>query len=95
MGGGRSLDLLAWGAALLVAAWLLRGVGASWYHERMTDNERAPVRLPYRITPAMLQARGEPPEHGQERPHRPYTPDEARRRARRRLEEWRRDNGQR
>jgi hypothetical protein len=90
-----SPDLLAWGAALLVAAWLLRGVGASWYHERMTDNQRAPSRLPYRITPSMVQSRGEPPEHGQERPHRPYTADEARRRARRRLEEWRRDDGQR
>ena len=92
----RSLDLLAWGAALLVAAWLLRGVGADWYHQAMTDNERAPVRRhPPRITPAMVQARGEPPEHSPERPHRPYTADEARRRARRRLEEWRRDHGQR
>jgi hypothetical protein len=92
----RPLDLLAWGAALLVAAWLLGPVGAAWYHQAMTDNERAPVRRhPSRITPSMVQARGEPPEHSPERPHRPYTPDEARRRARRRLEEWRRDHGQR
>lgn len=47
-----------------------------------------------RIIPAMIQPRGEFPAHS-DRPHAPMTRKAARERARRRLEEWRRDHGQR
>ena len=85
----RPLDLLAWGAALLVAAWLLRRVSVPRARPRpMTDE-------PLRIVPPMILARGEFPPHGEERPHAPFTREEARRRAWLRLLAWRRDHGQR
>jgi len=61
----------------------------------MTDNERA------RIVPAMIQARGEfPVHHDGPSPdaaarNGPLTAQEARQRARRRLDDWRARHGQR
>jgi len=94
MAPDRPVDLLAWGAALLAACWLLSRawpVGGPWYTATMTRQTRPRRR---RIVPVMIQPRGEFPEHT-DHPRPVKSAEEARDYARQRLEDWRATHGQR